>query len=115
MVHDPQFPTSLLPRRQLSRECIDESPCIKDAKGVFGFGLSTVLKQDVADRLGSGALSWRDVGDFLADFRELTHTKWRLSSEDMSAAERPPTQEPYTLLLTLLRGLASKNGYFRAL
>jgi hypothetical protein len=73
------------------------------AKGVFGFGHSIVLKQDVADRLGSGALSRKDARGFLADFRELTYTKWRLSSEDMRAAERATTQERYNLLL---------NSYF---
>lgn len=69
------------------------------ARRVLGFGHSIVLKQDVADRLASGALSRQDARGFLADFRELTYTKWRLSSEDMSATERAKTQERYNLLL----------------
>lgn len=68
-------------------------------KGIFGFGHSIALKQDVADRLGSGALSRQEARGFLSDFHELTYTKWRLSSEDMSAAERAKTQERYNFLL----------------
>ncbi len=69
------------------------------AKGFFGFGHSIVLKQDVADRLASGALSRQEARGFLDDFRELSYTKWRLSSEEMSATERAKTQERYNLLL----------------
>lgn len=74
-------------------------------RGAFHFGGSSAESvgetgaNRAGDRLASGSLSRQEVRGFLTDFHELTYTKWRLSSENMSAPEREKTQERYNLLL----------------
>jgi hypothetical protein len=66
---------------------------------VYRLGTDVIANSDIIKQIESGDMTHAQAHDFLDDFRKMVHMKNRLSSDDLTDAQRTALQNRYNDLL----------------